>query len=128
MSLDYSYTVGYGFFVNEKDAIAAGLDPKNDGLYDATFDILKKIPNGDLLDVYSATGMDSREEKVFIVLKRSATYSDAKTPKDDEDNPFLIENFDRIITPAESDALDVAADVFGLESYYPNSYFYMTVS
>lgn len=128
MSLDYSYTLGYGFFVNEADAKVAGLDIDGGALYELSFDLLKNIPGGDLLDAYPATGMSSSEEKVFIALKRSAIYSDAHAPEHDEDSPFMIESFERVITPQESDALDAAADAFGLESYYPNSYFYMTVS
>lgn len=126
MSLDYTYTVGYGFFINRHDLPD---QDKGYGLYEDALDFLDTVPNGELLTAASASSsMDDDPEAVLIAIADSLIYGDAKAPDHTCQSPTLVQTFDESTAPQELAALDAAAAKLGIEFITPQTYFYITVS
>lgn len=128
MSLDYSYNLGYGFFVNSTDMEYAGISTDENGVYETVWNELSHLPDGDLLKVIWSTSMDSSVDKVLVAIKRSAIECDAKAPEHTDEEPFVVENFGQVATSLENAALARAAEKFGVELFIPQTYFFITVS
>jgi hypothetical protein len=128
MSLDYSYHIGYGFFVTEADVDKLPRDDPDDSVRDVVSEFFYRIPGNSLLKIQSSVDMGSTEDSAFVCIARSVIQGDAKVPAHDCQNPAVIENFESTATPDELAALDAAAEALGIDMYIPQSYFYITTT
>lgn len=127
MSLDYTYHMGYGFFVAENDVKDdPRFDDEDDSVYDFSCVVLEDVPDSHLLNIQYAAGMSSSQDRILICLQRSTLEGDAKCPEYDEERPAVLDLFDGGATVEEMAALDSAAKAFGIDMYIPQMYFYIT--
>lgn len=129
MSLDYSYTLGYGFFIDRADLSNAGVEEES-SLYEDTYKFLQEFAAGDLLEVATASSsMDSGPEKVLIAVKRSLVCGDAKYPSHSYQEPAEYEDLSDFAYYDELHALDVFASLCNAaDSVTPKIRFYITIS
>lgn len=131
MSLDYSYTIGYGFFVTEDDAEGSSLLSDADeygALYEELLAPVEEATDG-LISVTPANSpMVDSHQAVLVAIKRSLVEGEMYCSEHTPSRPLEIGNFDADALPQEVKALGEIADLLGIDDYEPRTYFYITVS
>jgi len=128
MSLDYTYTMGYGFFITREDLDKAEVEDNDEAVADDAFDLLKATSGGHLLNAIYANSMDSREDKAFIAVRRSLVNGYVREEIPTDSNPALYTDMSDFATQEELDALDAFAEQCGIEFLIPQVHFYISVT
>lgn len=128
MSLDYMYTMGYGFFITREDLDKAGVGESKWAVADDALDLMKVITGGHLLNAVYANSMDSQEDKAFVSVRRSLVHGDAREETPTEASPALYADMADFATQEESDALDAFAIKCGSNFLLPQVHFYICVT
>lgn len=127
MSLDYTYTHGYGFFIHRQDLDNAGVE-ESSSLYEDVFGFLPSV-NLNLLAVTPASSfMNGDPEKVFVAVARSLITGDARLPDHTEADPAEYEEMEDFASSEELHELNVFASMCqAADSVVPKIRFYITV-
>lgn len=128
MSLDYTYTLGYGFFITREDLDKAGVEDTNWAVADDALDLMNVIPNGHLLNAIYANSMDSRQDKALVAVRRSLVNGYVREETPTEDSPALYTDMADFATQEELNALAAFADKCGIEFLIPQVHFYICVT
>jgi len=127
MSLDYTYTHGYGFFIHRQDLEKAGVK-ESSSVYEDAFNYLETLTFGHLLKaVPASSSMRSGPEKVFIAVARTLVTGDAKAPEHTEESPAEYEDMEDFATADELHLLDVFAFQCDSTNTVPKIRFYITI-
>lgn len=127
MSVDYTYTHGYGFFIHRENLDNAG-GKESLSLYEDVFEFLPSA-NLNLLAVASASSaMMGETDKVFIAVARSLVTGDAKLPDHTGAEPAGYEGMEDFATSEELHELDIFASMCQMaDSVFPKIHFYITI-
>lgn len=128
MSLDYTYTMGYGFFIAREDLDQAGVEDTDDAVADDALDLMHAVHGGHLLNAVYANSMDSEEDKAFVAVRRSLVYGYVQEDTPTDSNPALYTDMSDFATQEELDALDAFAAKCGIEFLIPQIHFYISVT